>query len=163
MRLTKDKTVRCKRRKEKLLHFCLRPVINNRDLSRIEDILAPNIPYRKGNKTVQFATYNRFITSHKLLQYIGSFHKSCCFRPTILIRLIIENHTRWSQKWNTPPSNSGLGLVIYYCSINKIYVTVLALIPHPIAWFSRSLDGTELFFKFLDIILTIQVSTHLDL
>ena len=100
MRLTKDKTVRCKRRKEKLLHFCLRPVINNRDLSRIEDILAPNIPYRKGNKTVQFATYNGFITSHKLLQYIGSFHKSCCFRSTILIRLAIENHTRTSQNWN---------------------------------------------------------------
>ena len=112
MRLTKDKTVRCKRRKEKLLHFCLRPVINNRDLSRIEGILAPNIPYRKGNKTVQFATYNRFITSHKLLQYIGSFHKSCCFRSTILIVLIIENHTRWNQNWNMPSSNSGPNISI---------------------------------------------------
>jgi hypothetical protein len=39
-----------KEKKKLQLALCLRPVINNRDLSRIEDILLPNIPYRKGKK-----------------------------------------------------------------------------------------------------------------
>ena len=154
MRLTKDKTVRCKRRKEKLLHFCLRPVINNRDLSRIEDILAPNIPYRKVNKTVQFATYNRFITSHKLLQYIGSFHKSCCFRSTILIRLIIENHTivkviytKYSKCW--PYIINCVCIKMLNHGLNHgFFLLLFKLKPCPIHWIVCELAYLSVIFEF---------------